>query len=403
MAAAIEFDRVSKHFLLRQEAAPGWRARLQPWRARPAAPAFHALRDVSFDVAAGESFALVGHNGAGKSTTLKLMTRILAPSAGRVAVHGRVAALLELGSGFHPDLTGRDNIFLYGSLLGLSRRDMRARLDEIVAFADMADFLDMEVKHYSSGMYTRLAFAVATAVDPEILITDEVLAVGDEAFQRKCLERIYTFRREGRTIIFVTHALETVRTLCDRAIWLDRGVARALGPTSQVVDAYLADVNRRLAAETGQPASDGAHRYGSRELEITAVTLLDAAGTPTTTGTTGQPFTIRLHYQAHEPVDSPAFGLAIHHEGGLVLSGPNTRLHGVELARISGSGTVEYRLPALPLLAGIYLLTVAVYDQALIHPFDHQDRMHRFSVVDPVGRVRSGVFDGEGQWRVTLG
>lgn len=403
MTAAIEFDRVSKHFPLRHAAAPGWRARLQPWRARPAAPAFHALRDVSFDVAAGESFALVGHNGAGKSTTLKLMTRILAPSAGRVAVRGRVAALLELGSGFHPDLTGRDNIFLYGSLLGLSRRDMRARLDDIVAFADMADFLDMEVKHYSSGMYTRLAFAVATAVDPEILITDEVLAVGDEAFQRKCLERIYTFRREGRTIIFVTHALETVRTLCDRAIWLDRGVARALGPTSQVVDAYLADVNRRLAAETGQPVTGGVQRYGSRELEITAVTLLDASGAPTTTGITGQPFTIRLHYQAHQPVDSPAFGLAIHHEGGLVLSGPNTRHHGIALASVSGSGTIDYRLPALPLLAGVYLLTVAAYDHALIHPFDHQDRMHRFSVVDPVGRVRFGVFDGEGQWRVTLG
>ncbi len=187
MSAVIEFDNVSKRFLLQHERHTTIRERLfGVFRPRTPRDEFWALRNVSFTVARGESFGLIGHNGAGKSTALKLMTRILEPTSGRVRLRGRVAALLELGSGFHPELTGRDNVFLYGSLMGLSRREMIARLDAIVAFAEMEDFLDLPVKHYSSGMYTRLAFAVATAVDPDILITDEVLAVGDEAFQRKC-------------------------------------------------------------------------------------------------------------------------------------------------------------------------------------------------------------------------
>src|SRR5258706_11342040 len=177
------------------------------FRPRARGEQFWALRDISFSIGKGESLGLVGHNGAGKSTALKLMTRILEPTSGQVVLSGRVAALLELGSGFHPDLSGRENVFLNGSLLGFSRPDMQVRLPEIVDFAEIGDFIDMEVKHYSSGMYTRLAFAVATAVDPDILITDEVLAVGAESFQRKCMDRIYPFRQQGKTIIFVSHAL----------------------------------------------------------------------------------------------------------------------------------------------------------------------------------------------------
>ena len=239
MSAVIEFDNVSKRFLLQHERHTTIRERLfGVFRPRTPRDEFWALRNVSFTVARGESFGLIGHNGAGKSTALKLMTRILEPTSGWVRLRGRVAALLELGSGFHPELSGRDNVFLYGSLMGLSRREMTARLDAIVAFAEMEDFLDLPVKHYSSGMYTRLAFAVATAVDPDILITDEVLAVGDEAFQRKCMDRILRFRHAGKTINFVSHALDTVRTLCDRAVWLDRGVVRAIGASGEVIDAY---------------------------------------------------------------------------------------------------------------------------------------------------------------------
>ncbi|HMO59672.1 MAG TPA: polysaccharide ABC transporter ATP-binding protein, partial [Roseiflexaceae bacterium] len=299
MTSVIEFRGVSKRFTINRDRSDTLQGRVAGMlRRRVEGDSFWALRDVSFSIARGESFALVGHNGAGKSTALKLMTRILEPTSGSVHVSGRIAALLELGSGFHPDLSGRENVFLYGSLLGIGRRDMQARLDEIVAFADMADFLDMEVKHYSSGMYTRLAFAVAVSVDPEVLITDEVLAVGDEAFQRKCMERIFAFRQQGRTIIFVSHALETVRTLCDRAIWLERGEPRLLGNAGTVIDAYLEEVNRREAEELARRSEMTAsgERFGSREVEISGVSLLDASGRPGTVFQTGAALTVRIHY-----------------------------------------------------------------------------------------------------------
>jgi lipopolysaccharide transport system ATP-binding protein len=405
MSAAIEFENVSKKFILHREQRASLQERAAGLlRRRPAGEEFWALRDVSFGVQRGQSLGLVGHNGAGKSTALKLMTRILEPTSGRVALHGRVAALLELGSGFHPDLSGRENIFLYGSLLGLGRRAMSARLDEIVAFSDIGDFLDMEVKHYSSGMYTRLAFAVATSVDPEVLITDEVLAVGDEAFQRKCMERIYTFRQQGRTIVFVSHALDTIRTLCDTAVWLDHGAARAVGPAPAVVDAYLAEVNRREQEElerrgTSAPADAGPlQRYGSRAVEITGVELLDGQGVPHTVFRAHEPLTVRIRYLAHRPAQRPIFGLALHHEGGLLLSGPNTRFFGLDIPQVRGAGYVDYTIPSLPLLAGRYLLSVAVYDDSMLHPYDHHDRLYRLTVQSDNMRDRFGVLAVEGTW-----
>jgi lipopolysaccharide transport system ATP-binding protein len=408
MSAAIEFDNVSKKFTLHRE---GERPVTLPERAagllrqRPSGEEFWALRDVSFAVGRGQSLGLVGHNGAGKSTALKLMTRILNPTSGRVALRGRVAALLELGSGFHPDLSGRENVFLYGSLLGIGRREMAARLEEIVAFSGVGEFLDMEVKHYSSGMYTRLAFAVATSVDPEVLITDEVLAVGDEAFQRKCMERIYSFRQQGRTIVFVSHALDTVRTLCDTAVWLDRGEARLVGPAGEVVDAYLAEVNRREQEElelrgTGADPSeaDPTRRFGSREVEIVGVELLGASGAPQAAFQAHEPLTVRIRYVAHRPAPRPIFGLALHHEGGFLLSGPNTRFFGMEIPELHGAGHVDYTIPSLPLLAGRYLVSAAVYDETMLHPYDHHDRLYRLTVQSDSARDRFGVLAVEGAW-----
>jgi lipopolysaccharide transport system ATP-binding protein len=408
MTAAIEFENVSKKFTLRRGPHQPERRLRGLLRPHQETEEFWALRDVSFRVEPGQSIGLVGHNGAGKSTALKLMTRILPPTGGTVHVRGRVAALLELGSGFHPDLSGRDNVFLYGSLLGIGRREMAAKLDQIVAFADMADFLDMEVKHYSSGMYTRLAFAVATSVEPEVLITDEVLAVGDEAFQRKCMERIYAFRQQGRTIVFVSHALDTVRMLCDTAVWLDRGRARLVGQAGEVVDAYLAEVNRReqaeLAQRTGIAAgeSDPRRRYGSREVEITGVELLAAEGHSQAVFRTGEPLTLRIAYTARQPVTRPVFGLALHHEGGFLLSGPNTRFYDVEIARVEGSGHVEYTIPTLPLLGGRYLISVAAYDESMLHPYDHHDRLYRLTVQSDGMRDRYGVLALKGTWALSV-
>lgn len=222
--SVIEFQNVSKRFTLHKEERKTIQERvIGLLRRRPPGDEFWALRDVSFKVEQGQSLGLVGHNGAGKSTALKLITRILEPSSGIVRTSGRIAALLELGSGFHPELSGRENLFLYGSLMGVGQREMERKLPEIAAFADIGDFLDTEIKHYSSGMYTRLAFAVATSVDPEVLITDEVLAVGDEAFQQKCLERIRQFQRDGCTIILVSHSAEQIRENCDRVVVLEHG------------------------------------------------------------------------------------------------------------------------------------------------------------------------------------
>jgi len=406
VSAQIEFERVSKRFILHRERSDSVQERVSGLlRPRARADEFWALRDVSFSVARGESFGLVGHNGAGKSTALKLMTRILEPTSGRVRIHGRVAALLELGSGFHPELSGRDNVFLYGSLLGLSRRDMAARLEEIVAFAGMAEFLDMQVKYYSSGMYTRLAFAVATSVDPEILITDEVLAVGDEAFQRKCMDRIFAFRQMGKTIIFVSHALDTVRTLCDRAVWLDHGTVRATGAAGDVVDAYLADVNRREREELARQdelaaalADDPRRRFGSHDVEIIGVELVGVDGAARTVFRTGEQVRIRIRYRARQVVPRPVFGLAVHHEGGLLLAGPNTRFAGLDIPMVHGHGAVELLVTALPLLAGRYFLSVAVYDETMLHPFDHHDRLYRLTVQNEGGRERFGVMALDGAW-----
>ncbi|WP_298817004.1 ABC transporter ATP-binding protein, partial [Chloroflexus sp.] len=315
MSIVIEFDKVSRQFVRRQNAATIQERFVGLIRGMPPAEAFWAVRDVSFAVEEGQSIGLVGHNGAGKSTILKLMTRVLEPTSGRVSTQGRIAALLELGSGFHPELSGRENVFLYGSLMGFSRKEMIRKLPEIIEFSEIGPFLDTEVKHYSSGMYTRLAFAVATAVDPDILITDEVLAVGDEAFQRKCIDRIYGFRRAGKTIVFVSHALDVVRSLCDVAVWLDHGEMKAYGPASEVVDAYLAAVNEREREEFEQQRDKVDEewgqrmRRGTREVEITRVQLLDRYGNERITFRTHDPLTIRIHYVAHQRIERPVFGV----------------------------------------------------------------------------------------------
>ncbi|MFV9504084.1 MAG: ABC transporter ATP-binding protein [Oscillochloridaceae bacterium umkhey_bin13] len=410
MSPVIEFHNVSKRFVLHKEERKTLQERaIGLIRRRPPGEIFWALRDVSFEVAEGQSLGLVGHNGAGKSTALKLITRILEPTSGYVRTQGRIAALLELGSGFHPELSGRENVYLYGSLMGLNRRDMDRRMEEIVDFADIGSFVDSEIKHYSSGMYTRLAFAVATAVDPDILITDEVLAVGDEAFQRKCMERIYGFRRAGKTIIFVSHALETVRSLCDVAVWLDHGEQRASGPSGEVIDAYLSNVNRqereRLEAERQRDgterdeAQDNPFRRGSREVEIVRVELLGPDLTEQAVFYAEAPLTIRMHYLARQPIADPVFGIGIHHESGAWLIGPNTGFDQISMPLIAGAGYLDYHLPTLPLNTGRYHISVAAVDTSQTHVYDIHDRLYPL-VVQHHGSDRYGMVLIPGQWRL---
>ena len=244
MSAAVSFDDVSKRFVLRHERAytvlESVIGLVKP--TRRSTEEFWALRDVSFEIVAGETFGIIGPNGAGKSTVLKLMARILEPTSGEVTVRGRISPLLELGEGFHPELTGRENVYLNAALFGVSQAEAQDRYDQIVEFSELRDFIDAPLKHYSSGMYMRLGFAVAANIIPDVLLVDEFLAVGDEAFQNKCLSKIEEFRREGRTIVFVSHSLSTVEDLCSRALWLDHGRVEAIGPTADVVERYLESV-----------------------------------------------------------------------------------------------------------------------------------------------------------------
>ena len=246
MSAAVSFDDVSKRFVLRHERAytvlESVIGLVKP--ARRTTEEFWALRAVSFEIPDGETFGIIGPNGAGKSTVLKLMSRILEPTSGQVAVKGRISPLLELGAGFHPELTGRENVYLNAALFGVSQAEAQDRYDEIVEFSELRDFIDVPMKHYSSGMYMRLGFAVAANIIPDVLLVDEVLAVGDEAFQRKCLRKIEKFRREGRAIVFVSHDLDTVRRICHRALWLGQGEVRALGTANVVVERYLESMAR---------------------------------------------------------------------------------------------------------------------------------------------------------------
>ncbi len=419
----IKFSNVSKRFTLHHERArsfqdivvslfglrtPSKRGVALP---RPAREAFWALRDASFGVYAGEVVGIIGENGSGKSTTLKLISRILEPTSGSVSVKGKVSALLELGTGFHPELSGRENIFLNGSLLGISRKDMAERYDEIVDFSEIGEFIDTPIKHYSSGMVMRLGFSVAVHVDPDILLTDEVLAVGDEAFQRKCLDYISTLRRRGVTIVFVSHALEAVRSLCRRVIWLDHGKIIADGPAGEVIDRYLTYENAKHAerVRTGSTGDTRPHATSlqpteavevqQRDVQITGVEFVDASGLAASLFHTGQPFTIRIKYEAKKRLEKPVFGLALYTENGTHINGPNTLFSGLEIPAIEGTGHVDYRVEELPLLTGRYSVTVAVTGPETTDIYDHQHQAYSFVVQPTPGLTeRYGLFFIPAQW-----
>jgi ABC-type polysaccharide/polyol phosphate transport system ATPase subunit len=393
---AIVVDDVSKRFRLYHERNQSLKVTLMR-RGRAQFEAFDAVRHVSFEVAAGETFGLIGENGSGKSTLLKCMARIFRPDAGRIHLEGKVSALLELGAGFHPELSGRDNVYLNGTILGLSKRELDAKFDEIVDFAGLERFIDTPVKNYSSGMYVRLGFSVAINVEPDVLLVDEVLAVGDEQFQRKCGEKFAALRSDGKTIVIVSHALGSMRSLCDRVGWLDHGDLRALGPAAEVIDDYIDETHAdRAEAEDGAGA-----RWGSGEGRIDRIELLDGEGAPTTKVRTGDTVTIRFHYATREAIEKPVFGLAIHSLDGVHVTGPNTREAGCVPGWIDGAGVVDLRVERLLLLPGTYDVTAALTDYAALHPYDYRHRAFRFDVeAGNPHETYGGVVSLGGVWRI---
>ncbi len=344
---------------------------------------FWALKDVSFILPTATTLGIIGENGSGKSTLLKILARILRADRGSYWVNGKVSTLLELGAGFHPELTGRENIFLNGSILGLSQKEIEEKYDEIVAFSELEKFIDTPVKNYSSGMYVRLGFAVAVSVEPDILLIDEILAVGDEAFQRKCSDKIFEFKNKGKTIVLVSHSLEAVRNICDTGIWLHAGEIKGQGKASEVVDLYLKQVNQAEREKAGQKIEEPSlgTRSGSFEAEIKKVTFSQNDGAPTNSFKTNRPFIAQIHYQAHQPIENPVFGIAIYRNDGIHITGPNTKLNNNKINQISGKGYVEYRVESLPLLPGTYLFSASIYDQSCLRAYDHHEKMYTFKVL----------------------
>lgn len=407
VAAAVQFDNVSKKFTLRHERARSFQeAALAFLRGQNnSREELWALKDVSFVVERGKTVGVIGPNGSGKSTVLKLITRILEPTSGRIDVGGRVSALIELGAGFHPDLTGRENVYLNGSLLGFSRKEMEAKFKKIVEFSELEKFIDVPIKHYSSGMHMRLGFAVAIHVNPDILLIDEILAVGDQAFQNKCLAKISELKSQGVTILFVSHDLEAVRNLCTSAIWLENGVIQERGTTDRVIDSYLNNITTATEARLGQEQriGDNENRWGSREVEITNVKFLDAQGRERRAFKTGERMMVRLRYHAHTGVKRPVFGLAIYSSGGIQVNGPNTRFSDYTVESVEGPGEIDYIVDMLPLLEGTYELSAVVYDQDCLHAYDHQHRMYTFIVQRGTVKERYGMIYIPCEWRLRPG
>jgi ABC-2 type transport system ATP-binding protein len=395
--SAIEVDDVTKRFRLYHEKNSTLKATIMRGR-RAIYEEFLALEGVSFDVPEGTTFALIGENGSGKSTMLKCMARILRPDRGTINMRGRVSALLELGAGFHLELSGRENIYLNGSILGLSKKDIDRRFDDIIEFAggDVPRFIDNPVKNFSSGMFVRLGFAIAINVEPDILLVDEILAVGDEDFQRKCMAKFAELRKSGRTVVVVSHALETVRNLADNAAWFEHGHVRELGPVSKVVDAYLDEVaeqreERRTAPKTVR--IEGGHRL--REIQ-----LLDAEQQPTTTLRTGEPATVRVGVECGTTGEAEILRIEFYGTDGTCFSRVSTRETDVTVDQLGGYRTIDYEIPQVLLSPQEYDLSVALMRGDGRSYWERADEVLRFEVVPGRLRHRGGLVLMGGDWRV---
>jgi len=356
-----------------------------------------ALDGVSFDVEKGRTLGLIGENGSGKSTMLKIVAGITKPTSGWVATNGKVSALIELGAGFHPEITGRENVFINGIMLGLSKKEITAKFDEIVRFAELEEFIDAPVKTYSSGMYMRLGFSVAINVNPEILLIDEVLAVGDASFIPKCLDRIDDFRRRKKTILFVSHDLATVEKICDRVVWLKNGRVTAVGEPKRIVDAYLQDVTmkqekafEKKSEGTASVESGGEerreNRWGRREIEIRTVTLRSLQGQPKHVFSPDEGMIIEMDVAAPSPASDFVFGVGIFNSQGVSCYGTNTHLEDLEPVRLTGEGRVEFRIGKLNLINGTYYLDVAVHRRDG-YPYDYHQNLYSFLVSSPLKDV----------------
>jgi ABC-2 type transport system ATP-binding protein len=388
MTNAIEVDGISKKFKLSSDRHTSIKERAINLGRRAKYEEFWALRDVNFEVPIGGTVGLLGHNGSGKSTLLKLIGGILRPTTGEIRRRGRLASLLELGAGFHPDLTGRENVYLNASILGLTKKQIDTRFDDIVGFAELEKFIDTQVKHYSSGMYVRLGFAVATNVDPEVLLIDEVLAVGDENFQRKCLDRISQFQRDGITIAFVTHAPDLVRQICDQAVVLDEGHVVTVAKPSEAVRAFREHLLARADARAQEIEPE---RVPGEVVNITGVEI-EYPEEGRRFVRNGEPLKLHIGYEAKRPVDDVVVAFALHANDGHVVFGQNTWGLG-QRVDLHGRGEVVFELQSTNLLEGTYPVTVNVHARQGSEMYDSSEQEVHVDVLNVEGHFAWGVAD----------
>ena len=401
---AVVIDGVSKCFRLTtdrplslKEAWTGMRPGSGRRFRRMSSEPFWALRDVSLEVPRGSMYGLVGRNGSGKSSLLRIMAGIYRPTKGRVEARGRTSALLELGAGFHPALSGRENIYLNASVLGVPGAQIDERVEQIIEFAGLEEFIDSPVKIYSSGMYVRLGFAVAVHVDPEILIVDEVVAVGDEEFQLRCLGHLESLRAQGVTIVLVSHDLAMLRANCDQMAWLNQGFLAAEGEPQAVVNAYLDTIDTEGAASVGHhPRPDG---VGDTSLHITNLEFYDDAGHRPKSFASGDPLIVRIHYSASEPIEDPVFSLEFYDHSNLHLAGPRSHVGGFRPGKVNGEGWVEFHLLRIPFRQGAFHVNAAVQDSDLSFLYDRRAREFWLHVSREPDPQANGLLNLEGNWQ----
>ncbi|SFM12947.1 ABC-2 type transport system ATP-binding protein [Paenibacillus sp. 1_12] len=426
---AISIQNISKSFKIYRDKAYSLKEKLLKLRSNEYDD-FFALQDVSLNIKKGETIGLIGHNGCGKSTLLKLITKILYPDSGQINVNGRISSLIELGAGFHPDFTGRENIYINASIFGLSRKEINGKIDEIIQFSELGNFIENPVRTYSSGMYMRLAFSVAINVNPEILLIDEILSVGDASFQKKCFDKIEGFKLNGATIVIVAHDLGTIEKICDRVVWLNEGRIVEQGDADRVVNLYTQHMHRKFVDQKQQEYSSAVDneekdktqivesevqfedrpevsqekiqfnedlRWGSKEVLITEARIINAKGESTNIISAGEPMLIEIDYKLIKPQKEYIFGVGIFTTDKVLIYGCNTQIDKIKLETINQNGTVSFKVDKCNILSGNYKLNVAIVDgdhRALDFIKFYMD----FTVVSSDKAV--GVFSVEHSWKI---
>lgn len=410
---AIEVKDVKKSFKVYYDKGGQLKERLL-FRKRNRYEVRQVLKGISFEVKKGEAVALIGHNGCGKSTTLKLLTKIIYPDSGEIAMNGRVSSLIELGAGFHPDMSGRENIYTNASIFGLTKKEIDSRLEDIINFSELREFIDNPVRTYSSGMYMRLAFSVAINVDADILLIDEILAVGDANFQSKCFNRLRELKAKGVTIVIVTHDLNAVENFCDRAVWINDGLIVKDDRSDKAVDAYFSYMNRKKAeqetsetdctvnsdknSDSDESAIDySANRFGLKYVEITKASMLNGENKDSRVFMNGEPLTIEIEYRINKKLDEFVFGFGFYDMDGKCLYGNNTQLDRIKITPERDEGRISAEIPELPLLSGKYILNTAVVDKNGT-PMDFIRNYCEFEVVSD--DRSSGFFSIKHNWRI---